>query len=175
MFLFFLHILSPILGLLSNSISQLFVCRYVAKCGLFKSVVVGFLCGISGLFFIEAAYFINASVSTLEMLCQIVVNLIAYTGLAYCYFNFINLGETARRIRIVRELFESQNGFSLEELLERYNASTIIDLRLQRMISKGQIVCRGGRYYIGKPLMLIIAKTIIVMKLILLKNRSNSQ
>ncbi|MDR4503625.1 MAG: hypothetical protein MRK01_02390 [Candidatus Scalindua sp.] len=175
MVIFLLHIISPLLGLLLNSISQLFVCRYIAKCGLFKSVIVGFLCGLSGLFLIEVAYFTSRSVSTLEMVCQIVVNLIAYVGLAYCYFNFINLGETARRIRIVRELFESQNGLSIEDLLERYNASNIIDLRLQRMISKGQIVYRNDRYYIGKPLMLLIAKTIIMLKLLLLGKRTETE
>ena len=29
--------------------------------------------------------------------------------LGYCYFHFVNLGETARRVRIVRELWQSED------------------------------------------------------------------
>jgi hypothetical protein len=85
------------------------------------------------------------------------------------------LGETARRVRILRELWESQDGLSVDELLMRYNASEIFGIRLQRMISNEQIQLRNGRYYIGKPVMLYMAKAIVMMKLILLKRRGELQ
>jgi hypothetical protein len=106
-----------------------------------------------------------------EFVGQIAVSTMTYIALGYCYFHFINLGETARRIRIVRELWESEDGLSMDELLKRYNASEIINVRLQRMMSKKQIVFRDGRYYIGKPIMLYISKAIVMMKLILLGRR----
>ena len=84
------------------------------------------------------------------------------------YFHFINLGETARRVRIVRELWEAQIELSMNELIQRYNASEIIDVRLQRMIQNKQIIERDGKYCIGKPVMLGMAKIIILMKQILL-------
>ena len=90
----------------------------------------------------------------------------------YCYFHFVNLGETARRIRILTELWESGDGLSRNEILERYDASHIVNVRLQRMINKKQIIVENGRYYIGKPIMLYMARAIVMMKLVLLRRRS---
>ena len=91
----------------------------------------------------------------------------------YCYFHFINLGETARRVRIAIELWESEIGLSMDELIKRYSASDIINYRLQRMINNEQIVDRNGAYHIGKATMLWMAKLLVMMKLIFLgKNTS---
>ena len=60
----------------------------------------------------------------------------------------------------------------MDELLERYNASIIINVRLKRMVNKNQIVLRDGRYYIGKPIMLYMAKAVVMMKLFLLGKKS---
>jgi hypothetical protein len=57
-------------------------------------------------------------------------------ALGYCFFHFINLGETACRIRILIELSESDYGLSRNEILERYDASYVVNVRLQRMINK---------------------------------------
>ena len=93
-------------------------------------------------------------------------------SLEYCYFNFINLGETARRIRILRELYDSKKGLSMAEILERYNAKNIVEKRLSRLINHGQIIDKNDKYYIGNPIMLLIARIIVTMKLILLGKKS---
>ena len=111
----------------------------------------------------------------MEFLGQLSMVMVTYFALGYCYFHFINLGETARRIRILRELQESKNGLTLEGILKRYNALAIINVRLQRMISNKQIVLQAGRYYIGSPLMLYMAKTLIFFKWVLLRRRSELQ
>ena len=108
----------------------------------------------------------------MECFAQLSLSTVTYIALGYCYFHFINLGETARRVRIAIELWESEIGLSMDEILKRYNALMIINVRLQRMISNKQIVHRDGRYYIAKPIMLYLAKAIVIMKLILLNKRS---
>jgi len=100
------------------------------------------------------------------------VNIIIYSSLGYCYFHFINLGETARRIRILRELYESNGGLTLDKILKRYNAEAMVELRLQRLISSGQIILKDGRLHVGKPVLSFISKIIILMKLILLGRKS---
>jgi len=108
----------------------------------------------------------------MECFAQLSLSTVTYVALGYCYFHFINLGETARRVRIAIELLESEIGLSMDELIKRYSASDIINYRLQRMISNNQIVYRDDRYYIAKPIMLYLAKAIVIMKLIFLNKRS---
>ncbi|MDD5465380.1 MAG: hypothetical protein PHP73_03450 [Candidatus Omnitrophica bacterium] len=102
----------------------------------------------------------------------IFVNLIIYFCLSYCYFNFINMGETARRIRLLRELGEAPAGLTKGDILKRYNAQEIINIRINRLMNNSQIVLRNGRYYVGSPVMLFISKAIVLMKLVVLGKKS---
>ena len=99
---------------------------------------------------------------------------IAYLGLAYSYiFGFFNLGESARRIRLLIELHEAgDRGLTLDELLAAYNARIILGLRLERMLTGGQIVERDGRYFIGSRFMLATARLFVGLKLVFLGARS---
>ena len=72
--------------------------------------------------------------------------------------------QTARRIRILTELKDVPGGFSLRQILERYNSREVIERRLNRLIDHGQITDKNGRYYIGNPSILIIAKILVVAK-----------
>lgn len=166
------HILSPVCGLLFNVGIQLLVCRYNTKTGLLKSVFIGFFCGFLFVCVIEGYYYLTSDLLFTAFSGQLALNLITYMALGYCYFHFINLGETARRIRIVREIWDSHEGLSHDQLIKRYDASEIISVRLRRMITNGQIILRKDRYYIGKPLLLYMAKVIVLMKLFLLNRRS---
>jgi hypothetical protein len=139
--------------------------------GLLRSIFMGFLSGYVAVLTIEVAYGLAAKLALPEFIGQITLSTISYVALGYGYFHFINLGETARRVRILTELWESDGGLSMSELLERYDASDIINVRLQRMIHNKQIVLENGRYYIGRPIMLYMAKVMVMMKVILLKRR----
>lgn len=165
-----LLVIIPIIGLALNVIVQVLSFRFIARLTLLKSIVLGFISGLSMLFVSEIYLFKIFFIK--DFLYLFIVNLITYISLAYCYFHFINLGETGRRIRILREIHDSQNGLSINEILKHYNAQDIVEMRISRLVNNGQIICRDNRYYIGKPIMLLITKTIIGIKLILLHNKS---
>lgn len=162
----YLHIFSPIIGLGVNVICQVCCCRCITGFSLLKSVFVGFAIGIFSLLLIELYYFKQLSLLLQGNISSIFVCAVTYSTLGYGYFHFINLGETARRIRILRELYDSKEGLSMTEILERYNAKDIIEKRIDRLINTGQIIYKDRRYYIGSRVMLFIAKMIAVMKLI---------
>lgn len=168
----YFHIFSPILGLGINVVCQVCYYRYVKNVSLLRSTFFGFLCGVMILLGIEAAYIKHFALSLLETLPYIMVNAISYMALGYCYFHFINLGETARRIRLLRELSESGDGLSMDEILQRYNAKEIVENRLNRLLKSGQIIYKDDRYYIGKPTMLFISQAIIFLKLLILGKKS---
>ncbi len=138
------HILVPFICLAANIFIQIAIFRFFPRTGLLKSVFLGFGCGLLSLFLINPGI----------MLAN---NLLIYALLGYCYFHFVNMGETARRIRILAELAEAGEGLSSREILERYNAGDIIDRRLARLVNNGQVRCENGRYYVVNPTVLTMA------------------
>lgn len=163
-----IHFLIPVLGLAVNVIVQLLSVRLISNLGILRSVFVGFAVG--GLSLLSAEIYLSGGGR--DNLPYIIANMISYGALGYCYFHFINLGITARRIRILRELYASEGGLTLNELLKQYNAGDMISKRLDRLLGSGQIVCRDDRYHIGKPVMLLMSRAIVAMKLIILGKRS---
>jgi hypothetical protein len=165
------HVFFPIISFGLNIIYQIVLSRYL-KTGVLKSIIGGFILGTVILLTLELYYFFKTHGLFINRLSLSFTNFIIYAALGYGYFHFINLGETARRIRILRELFESKGGLSMQELLERYNAKEIIEKRLERLLKNGQIILRDNRYYIGKPFMLWASKMIIFLKSLILGRKS---
>jgi hypothetical protein len=154
-----MRVIIPLLALLLNISSQMLSFRILNGLGLLKSEYLGFAVGFLSLFFGKAYAYLP-------------VNIIIYLALAYLYFTFVNLGETARRVRILSELNEVREGLTYEELLKCYNAKMILEKRIDRLVKNKQIVCREDRYYVGSCAMFFISRAIEIMKLILLKRTS---
>lgn len=165
----YFHILIPLIAISGNISAQMFLYKYLPGKKLLKSEYSGFLCGVIVLAVCQALVYGEPAVERLSLIC---VNLIIYFCLSYCYFHFINLGETARRIRLLRELYDSGQGLNKEEILSRYNAEEVIDLRMRRLLNNRQIILRAGRYYVGSPVMLLISRAIVLMKLVVLGKKS---
>lgn len=170
--LHFVHVICPLLGLLINAISQVILCRYARSFSLLRSIVAGFGCGFIMVISIQIVYYCATLFSVPHLMEQLCVCIITYAILSFCYFHFVNLGETARRIRILRELYDSEDGLSMEEILNRYNANNIIDKRISRLLSNGQIILKEDRYFPGNSTVLLMNKAMILMKLIILGKRS---
>ena len=172
MFYSYLQVINPVFGLAINVLVQLISFRFILKSGLLKTVFLGFFVGMLSVLIIESYIFFVTSAYFTDFFMILVANAIAYASLGYCYFHFINLGETARRIRILREIYDTKDGLSMEEILQRYNAKEIVEKRLSRLLNNGQVILKNGRYYIGNPIMLMINRIIVAMKLMLLGRRS---
>lgn len=170
----YLHIFSPIMAVISNVVFQLLYCRHTKGLKLLKSVFLGFGFGVFILLFIECYYYLGDAHyrGLLDSIFSGIVNFVAYSALGYAYFHFVNLGETGRRVRLVRELYESQKGLSAAEIIARYNAKEIIQRRINRLINNGQISARNNRFYIGNPQMLLTTKIIEALKLVLIGKKS---
>jgi len=130
---------------------------------LLRSVYLGFAGGFAALCFFE----ISARASGWNIAADAVI----YCALAYCHFHFVNMGETARRIRILRELDENRGGLSREEILDRYNAVQIVSARLGRLERSGQIKLKDGRYVSSAGTMTGMAALLDFMKVLLLRRK----
>ena len=162
---------APILGLTANVATQVALFRLLRR-GLLKTVVAGFAAGLA----VAGGLSLAAELSLPEarglLGCATAANLAIVAALGYGYFNFIGLGETSRRVRLLREFVIAGRPLTYEEILQRYSGADIVRVRLERLLGNGQIVRRDGRYFIGKPMVLVIARILVTMKVLLLKKRS---
>lgn len=105
---------------------------------------------------------------------SLATSVLAYLGFGYCYvIGFFNIGESARRIRLMIELYGAgSRGLTIPEVLAVYNARMVLDARLHRLLAGGQIVEHDGRYVLRRRLMLLGAKALVLLKVVLLRRRT---
>lgn len=167
-----LQIFKPIIGLTFNVVIQILSFRYISRLGLLKSIFCGFFCGFLCVVLWEIYIFLISPKALIDFWGLLLADTIIYACLSYCYFTFINLGETARRIRIIREIYDSQSGLSMDDILKKYNSKEIVEKRISRLLNSNQIILKNGKYYISNPVMFLAAKTMIMFKIILLGNKN---
>lgn len=165
--------LAPFLGLLGCMLTHLVVSRSLPRLprlhGIGLSAVAGFA-AVAGILLVASRGPAPPTVAVWELAA---VWLLTYLLLTYCYIiGFFNLGESARRIRLLIELYGAgERGMDLGEILAVYNARMIVEARLQRLLSSGQIMKRDGQYFVKRRLMLYVAKILAQLKIVLLPRR----
>ncbi len=169
----FVYVMAPVLSLVINILIQVLSFRTLTRISLLKSVYLGFIAGLFSVIIIDILYSGYSTFPLRKLLYPGIINMITYAALGYCYFNFVVLSETARRIRMLIEIYDSgKEGLSIEEMLHRYNAGEIAKKRIGRLLGNGQLRCEGGKYFIGKPMVLLLANWIMLFKIVLLGKRS---
>jgi len=168
-----ISILNPLISFAVSISFQIVAFRFFPRLSLLRSVFLGFFIGQVFIFAIElfnhSSYFKSA---LMEFLGYYLANVIILSFLWHGYFAFIGLGGSARRSRILKELGEVPAGLSMAEILERYNAMDMVNFRVSRLLNSGQVVLKNGRYFIGKPTILYMAKLVLLMKQIILGKKS---
>lgn len=167
-----LHAGVPLLGLAVNVFVQVLLVRARRGEGLLRSLAEGCAAGLLAVLAAEIRLFPLVAGGTADRLALAALNLLTCGLLGACYFNFVNLGVTARRPRILIELREAPQGLTYAQLLERYNAAAMVASRLGLLLTSGQVVERDGRYRIGRPVMLALARVIVLAKLLVLGKAS---
>lgn len=103
---------------------------------------IGLLPMAAGLWYF---YLCEVAGLTLELLSRAVYAFIVYTALAYVYFHLFNMSETARRIKILSLLY--RDGATVKGRFgSGYGAGEMLEARLGRLMSTGQIREIDGRY-----------------------------
>lgn len=172
-----LSALSPALGLAVNVAVQVASFRARPAMGLLRSEYLGFAAGLAGVAAAEWAGWTlrTGAAPPVDAAFRALLSLGCYAALGYCHFHFVNLGETARRIRLLRELHDAGGALTRAELVARYGAREIVAKRVARLLGTGQVVLRKGRYHVGNPVVLTIARGTVAMKRILLGKGSEHE
>ncbi len=169
----YLLALSPVLGLAVNTVALTVLYRVRPSRGLLRTEYFCFGIGLLTVAAINlGAFFREHPVNIPDDFSYALLTSISYAALGYCHFHFVNLGETARRIRLLRELHQAGGSLSHGDLLSRYNSREIMEKRIARLLRAGQIVFSNGSYHIGDKTMVRIARFIVLLKIIMLGRKS---
>lgn len=70
---------------------------------------------------------------------------VVYACIAYSYFHLFNMSETARRIRILREL-HAAGSLTAQEISRLYSGASVLEARFDRLLATGQLELRADRF-----------------------------
>lgn len=113
-----------------------------------KAILLGYLPYAA---ILRYSVYISAEVSH-EMLWALLYCFIVYTAFAYTYFHLFNMGESARRIRILYEIY-LKGALSVSDIETLYRSSEIIRIRLDRLVAMKKLRYAKGYYSLdGKML-----------------------
>jgi len=157
-----LILLPPVVGGIVNVATQVLVCRS-GKAGLMASIFIGFAAGL-------AATLLMHALPTEQSLWQgALANVVIYGCGGYTYFHLLNMGETARRIRLLRELSAAgADGLTGPQLAERYNSREMLARRLERLTTQGIVREEDGRLHLVKRGALVMTGMVGLFKAIVL-------
>jgi len=159
-----LYLVSPIAALAVMVVVQAVVLRVHRGERFFKSVVAGFLAGLLVVLPLQAVLLLVFPRNLDRWVLALVANPAIYIMLAYCFYNFINLGHASIRIRIFKECNDRGGFIRREELRAVYDDETIKEARLHRLLEGGDVVYENGRWKLLNPRLVPVAKAVFGLK-----------
>jgi hypothetical protein len=164
----FLQVVVPVIALTINVIAQCAAALLRPRAGFVRSVLIGFGAGLISLWALSCLIQFYRSDAAPEVAAILFVNTATYIALAFCFFNFLNLGKTSVRIRIFSELQQCRDGLTTDEIVALYNYREIVNLRLDRLLNSKQVTKRDGRYFLDGRLLWYLALAVRSAKRLLL-------
>jgi hypothetical protein len=138
-------LVAPAIAAAVALVGHVAVLRWRPALGLYKAMVLGAGAGL----LVLATLIAWAGIETPDMAARALASALIYFCFCYVVFHFNNMGETARRIRLLRELVAAGRPLAFEEIVERYGANEIVQRRLDRLVGAGQVRAMDGRYVIA--------------------------
>ncbi len=144
----------------ANMICHVLWFRAFPAGGMFRAMLAGLIGGSIALVILSAVFIDQSAWWHL-------LNLVIYGCFSNAYFHWNNMGETARRVRLMIELLAAPTGLTRAELINRYGSREIIDRRLGRMLESRQIREVGSRLRLGNASFLAMARIVGLFKRLL--------
>jgi hypothetical protein len=166
------YLASPIVALAVMVVVQAVVLRLRRGERFFGSVVAGFIVGLFTVLALQVVLLMVFPRNPDRWVLALVANPAIYVMLAYCFYNFINLGHASIRIRIFKECDDRGGLITREELRAVYDDELIKDARLQRLLEGGDAVREGDRWKLVNPRIVPVAKIVFGLKKFVLGRES---
>jgi hypothetical protein len=166
------NFISPIVAMVANVLAQIILYRLRRGTHYFRSIIQAFLLGAMTLLMSETFFVVRSDLFSNRLFLALAVNLPIYFGLSYCYYNFVQLGQTSIRLRMYSEIVIHTSGISVSEIEREYNDRSFTELRLRRLLESGDVIERDGRYFVGKMRLVHVGNVIGTAKHFLLRKKS---
>lgn len=163
--------LIPLAALAVNFAIQVGSFRRARGKHFFASILRGFAGGLLALLVFQA-FLMGRHPSPGYLAGEILVNISTYAALAYCYYNFVQLGQTSIRLRLYAEIAARAAGMPVEEIAREYSEDGLMEVRVHRLIESGDLVRKGDRYFVGRRRLVHIGRILFAAKLLLLGKAS---
>ncbi len=163
---------SPIAALATMVVVQAVVLRLRQGERFFGSVFAGFAVGLFVVLALQALLLLFFPRNLDRWVLALVANPSIYVMLAYCFYNFINLGHASIRIRIFKECDDRGGFITRDELRAVYDDELIKEARLQRLLEGGDVVRENGRWKLVNPRLVPVAVMVFGLKKFVLRRES---
>jgi hypothetical protein len=170
-FMPYLVLASPLIALAVNGLTQIVLLRSTRGSHFMRSMIGGFLAGAAGLLVLEFFLLPHPDLFW-DTIAGVTVHAMTYVALSYCYFNFVNLGQSSIRIRIYSEIAASPVGLSVQDLEKDYNEKALMAMRLRRLAESGDIVKKESLFFVGRQRLVLLARIVFAAKQFLLSRKS---
>lgn len=142
-----------LMGVLQITLNKIFKIRSIIFSFLISFIIIFIILAVT-----QGLYFRSSNLGNLDSFFRQSTNLIIYFCVAYCFINLLNVGEASLRVKILYNISISKEGISISDILKNYSANEIIKLRMERLISNGQVVKKKEFFFLGKNRQLLLAK-----------------
>ena len=141
-------LVAPLIGQCINSIVHITWNHITKGKSHLSSIVWSFLLGWGVQVLLTCITLYRCNASTQDWIGALGLNSMTTLGFGYCYFTFVNLLKTSLRIRVLDELKASRKmGMTESELNQIYDTKDVINMRIFRLESWGQIKRNGDKLY----------------------------
>ena len=150
---------TPLLVFILHIVAVRISVRY--KFGIANQIIV-IICSFIGHMPMAAVLwmvYLRHIATPVELIWAVFYSLIVYNALAYSYFHVFNMSETARRIRILYEIYTSKQ-LKASDIAPLYNANDMLNSRLERLLSMKQIKLSHDRYLLDRRLLYYAARIV---------------
>jgi hypothetical protein len=158
-------------AVIANLIVQVVSYRHWRGSQYFLSIISGFAAGLVVFALLEIAVLWKEPSSD-QIFMALFVDAPTYAALAYCYYNFVQLGQSSVRIRLYTEISACTDGLAVEEVARQYADDALVRVRLQRLVESGDVRQVDDRYFAGRRRLVAISKMMFLAKRLLLGKSS---
>ncbi len=153
---------SPLIILAVHAVVSRVLHKSSPQVAAVKSILIGYL--PTGLL-LWGFVFNNITLGG-DIILASVYALVVYTAFAYTYFHFFNMSETARRIRIMYEIYMT-GSLPAQRVTALYGTGDMIDRRLKRLVAMKQLKYNDGKYSIDGRILYIAAIMVTMWRRVL--------
>lgn len=154
-----LFLACPFLALACGALAHVLLMR-LCRSGVIFGAFAGVLAALGLTAGLSAAGLESSGAGAGDLLANVLLSAV----LGYGYLHFVNLGSTARRLRLLHELEGAPGGLTETEILARYNGAEVVARRVERLVSSGQVDFDGRRYRPNPSAMRLAAVCFMALK-----------